>query len=240
VALTPAAEADPWESTNRTIYGMNRRADRYVLQPAVKVYRTVMPEAARRGVTNAYNNLDEPLNLLNAVGQGKIKSGFRALDRILVNGLLGLGVADHATDMGLPEQPHDFGQTMAVWGVPSGPYLVMPFFGPSTARDGVGFLVDFFGDPINVAEGRLLSPTEGWFELGLTVVDARSKLAAQGEQLLAGSADEYATVRSAWLQIRRNELFDGNPPIIEDEDVEPYPDAVPAPPAAAPVAEEQP
>lgn len=218
VALSPAAMEDPWEATNRRIFTVSGRADDLLLRPTANVYRAVVPEAARRGVTNFYNTQNETRNFMNALLQGKVKSAFRAVDRVLVNGVLGLGLADHATDMGLETQRHDFGQTLAVWGVESGPYVVMPFFGPSTARDGVGFFVDFFADPLRFAERRLLSPEENLFELGLTIVDLRSGLINQGEQLLAGSADPYATTRSAWLQIRRYQLFDGNPPIADDFD----------------------
>lgn len=220
VALSPAAFADPWEDGNRRLFAASNAVDKAVLRPTVTAYRAVVPEAARRGVTSFYNTSNEPRNLINALLQGKVKSAFRAVDRMLVNGVLGLGVADHATDMGLETQRHDFGQTMAVWGVPSGPFVMMPFFGPSTARDSIGFFVDFFGDPLRFAERRLLSGEEQILELGLTIVDLRSGLIDQGEQLLAGSADPYATTRAAWLQIRRYQLFDGDPPAAPDDEEE--------------------
>jgi phospholipid-binding lipoprotein MlaA len=233
VALSPSAEADPWEAGNRRLFAFNEGADRVLVRPATGVYRTVVPAAARRGVSNAYGTLGEPLNFVNALMQGKVKSAFRAADRLLVNGILGLGVADHATDLGLDEQPHDFGQTMAVWGVPSGPFVIMPFFGPSTARDGIGFIVDFFGDPTRFAERRLLSAAANWAELGVDVLDTRSGLMDRGEQLLVGAADPYATTRAGWLQLRRYQLFDGAPPDLEDWDAEPS-EALPPSPAPGP------
>ena len=105
---TETAKADPWENTNRKVFRFNTEVDRIVLSPIADGYRAAVPRAARNGIRNAYDNLQEPTNLANAVAQGKIKSAFRALDRILINGVLGLGVADHATDMGLTEQPPRF------------------------------------------------------------------------------------------------------------------------------------
>lgn len=229
VALSPSALEDPWEGTNRTIFAASNTIDRTLLRPTAKVYRTVVPTAARRGITNVYNTQTESRNFLNALMQGKVKSAFRAMDRVLINGVLGLGLADHATDMGLPTQRHDFGQTMAVWGIESGPYIMMPFFGPSTVRDGAGFFADFLTDPFRFVERRLLSGEEQILELGLTIVDQRSGIIDQGEQLLAGSADPYATTRAAWLQIRRYQLFDGRPPAVDAGEDEMMPSLPPLP-----------
>lgn len=236
VAISPQAEADPWERTNRQVYAFSTRIDRAVLLPVTNAYRTAVPTAARRGISNGYNNLREPTYFANAMLQGKVKSAFRALDRILINGVLGLGVSDHATDMGLPAQKHDFGQTLAVWGVSSGPFIMLPFLGPSTVRDGLGFFVDFFGDPVNLLENRLLSQEEQFVELGIRILDIRSGLRDQGEQLLEGAADPYATIRSAWLQRRRFEIFDGQPPQADDlfdDDVMPAPKPEPSASPAA-------
>jgi phospholipid-binding lipoprotein MlaA len=243
VAVTEIARQDPWEKTNRQIFSVSMKIDRYALSPVTNVYRTVVPEAPRRAISNGYNTLQEPTNLLNAVAQGKFKSAFRAADRILVNSFLGLGVADHATDLGLPSQEHDFGQTMAVWGVPSGPFVMLPFLGPSTARDAVGFFVDFLLDPVEPIENRVFSGEEQLLTLSIQILDVRSGLRDQGEQMLAGAADPYATTRSAWLQVRRYQIFDGNLPDTGDEedippppggptpDLEPMPEPVPEPTA---------
>ncbi len=242
VAITETAKADPWEGTNRKIFKLTDKIDRAVLSPITDGYRFAVPEAARNGIRNAYDNLQEPTNLANAVAQGKIKSAFRALDRILINGILGLGVSDHATAMGLTEQPHDFGQTLAVWNVPSGPFVMLPFLGPSTVRDGVGFFVDFALDPVDYGKNRVLSTEERFIQLGVRVLDLRAGLKDQGEQLLQGSADPYATVRSAWLQLRRYQIFDGNLPPEPDEDdllyPEPLSSAAPAEGPATPAAPE--
>lgn len=224
IALNEKAMNDPLEKTNRKIHKFNTELDKYVAAPVARTYRTVTPVAARRGVSNYYRNVKEMLNLPNALAQGKVKSAFRAADRMLINGVLGLGLADHATDMGLYTEPHDFGQTMAVWGMPSGPYLVLPFLGPSTLRDGIGRATDFMVDPMNLIERRYLTRLERVGELGLKVTDMRSRLMDSGEQILTGAADEYATMRSAWLQLRRYELFDGAPPVSDEDDDYDYED----------------
>lgn len=227
VAITDVALEDPWEKRNRQIFTFNMKADRYIVSPVTNVYRTVVPDAPRRAVSNGYNLLQEPGYLVNAIAQGKIKSAFRAADRIVVNGVLGLGVADHASDLGLTEQRHDFGQTMAVWGVPSGPFVMLPLLGPSTARDAVGFFLDFLIDPVEQFEGRIISREEQVAVFGIRIIDLRSGLRDQGEQLLAGAADPYATTRSAWLQLRRYQIFDGNLPDDEEADIPPPPEVPP-------------
>lgn len=225
VAITETAQRDPWEQTNRRIFRVSTQIDRYALSPVTNVYRTVLPQEPRRAIRNGYDLLQEPTNLANAVAQGKIKSAFRAFDRILINSTLGVGFADHATSFGLVEEEHDFGQTMAVWGVPSGPFVMLPFLGPSTARDSVGFFVDFILDPVDLIQNRLLSFEERAYWLGVRILDIRSGLRDQGEQLLQGAADPYATTRAAWLQLRRYQIFDGNLPVADEEmDIPPPPD----------------
>lgn len=228
------AYADPWEKTNRKIYGFNKNLDHYALRPATNVYRVVVPAAARHGVTNGFNNLQEPVSFINAVLQGKIKQAFRTVDRFFLNTVLGVGgVADVATDLGRPEENEDFGQTFAVWGMKSGPFLMLPFFGPSTLRDGAGTAVEFAADPVPYVRNSALDWhfTYSIGQFGLTALDLRSQLIdADADGLLAGSLDEYATVRSAYLQRRQSQIYDGSPP---DED-DALPDAPLAPGATPP------
>jgi phospholipid-binding lipoprotein MlaA len=241
-ATTPGhqlqAERDPYEKTNRAIYNFNRGVDEAVVTPATKAYRAVVPKAAQRGVGNAFNNVDEPYSIVNAVLQGKVKQAFRTLDRFLINTVLGVGgLADHATDMGFPEEPEDFGQTLAVWGMKSGPYVMLPFFGPSTLRDTVGFGVERVADPYRIAINEAkLTTIETVGLTGLELVDTRSYVMDTADSLLKGSADEYATVRAAYLQYRWNIIHDGAPP--EDEELPPAPAASPeaAPAGEAPAA----
>lgn len=221
-ATTPghqlAAERDPYEKANRSIYKFNRAIDKAAVKPATQVYRAVVLKAAQRGITNFFNNVDEPFSFINSLLQGKVEQAMRTFGRFAINTTLGVGgLADHATDMGLPEEPEDFGQTLGVWGVNSGPYLMLPFFGPSTIRDAVGFGVERVSDPFRIAVGELnLSTTESIGATGLELADTRSYVMDTADPLLEGSADEYATVRSAFLQYRLNLIHDGAPP--EDEE----------------------
>jgi len=210
------AYRDPYERFNRKVYSLNKGLDRYALFPGAKAYRTVIPAAARRGVAGGFANLDEPLSFINAGLQAKPKAAGRTLARFIVNTVFGVaGLVDVATDWGLREQKEDFGQTFAVWGIKSGPYLMLPFFGPSTLRDGVGLGVEFVADPVpyvrnRITRWRTINTVE---EFGLKALNLRSNLIDAGaDGILASSLDEYATVRSAYLQRRQAQIYDGNPP----------------------------
>ena len=214
------AYRDPYEKFNRKVYALNKGLDRYALLPGAKVYRASVPAAARRGVSGGLSNLDEPLSFINAGLQAKPKEASHTLARFLVNTIFGVaGLVDVATDWGLPEQKEDFGQTFAVWGISSGPYLMLPFFGPSTLRDGVGLVVEYFADPVPYVRDRItpwhtINTVE---EFGLKALNLRSSLIDAGaDSVLAGSLDEYATVRSAYLQRRQSQIYDGNPPDEDD------------------------
>lgn len=222
-SLDRAAE-DPWEPVNRRIHAFNDTLDRWFVRPVADVYNRFAPVAIRRAVRNFYGNLAEPSNLVNALAQGKFRSAGRAVERLAVNMTAGaLGVADEATRLGLDAQPHDLGQTFAVWGVRSGPFVMLPFLGPSTVRDGVGQFLELFLDPVRYGRGVALNPTQSLIENAVEILSDRAALIEQGEQIRRGSADDYATVRSAWLQLRRAELYDGDPPVLED-DLEGYED----------------
>lgn len=226
------AELDPYENFNRGMYGFNKGLDTVVLKPVAVVYRTVTPVAARRGASRVLDNIDEPLTFVNALLQGKPKSALNALARFVINTTIGVGgLADHATGFGLQRQEEDFGQTLAVWGVNSGPYLVLPLFGPSTFRDTVGLGLDAVADPWNFAQNELFpNQTEVLGFTGFEIIDLRSRLMDSADVLLRGSADEYATVRSAYLQARAAQIYDGTPPEPEEIDMDALPvlDAAPA------------
>lgn len=228
------AEADPWEKSNRRVHAFNKGLDRWVVKPVATGYRAVVPKPARTAVANAYGNYGEPANFLNAVLQGKFAQAFRTLDRFILNSTLGVGgVADVATDLGRPKEPEDFGQTLARWGVKSGPYVVLPLFGPSTLRDGIMTPVDFFVDPADFVRNAWLSP--GWdvriAVAGGRIVNFRNQLIETGaDKLLAESLDDYTLARSAFLQRRRLQLFDGQLPAEEDPFAEPAEAPPPEPP----------
>ena len=217
--LQEQARRDPYEKFNRQVYAFNKNVDKAVVKPVTKGYRAITPKPARRGLTAFLQNAKEPLNFINALLQGKPKQAVETLGRFSVNTVLGVGgLADHATDMGLPAQKEDFGQTLAVWGVHSGPYLVLPFLGPSTVRDGFGFGVDIVTDPYRYGLREIgVTGWKNWAELGVEAIDFRSNLMDTADVLLRGSADEYATVRSAYLQSREALITDGN--ADSDEDV---------------------
>ena len=231
------ASADRWEGTNRKIYNFNKRLDRVALKPLANTYRTVVPKAARNGITNVYSNYGEPGNFVNAILQGKIKQAFRTLDRALINTTLGVGgLADNATDLGRPQEPEDFGQTFATWGIESGPYVVLPVFGPSTLRDSFGLTADVFLDPADFARNAAFSPSIWWRigQISTRVINFRARATDQGaDKLLEDSLDEYTLLKSAYLQNRRNALYDGNLPIDEeplDADGNPIEPPMPAAP----------
>lgn len=214
------AYRDPYEKFNRKVYALNKGLDHYALLPGAKIYRASVPAAARRGVSGGLANLDEPLSFANAGLQGKPKEASHTFARFLINTIFGVaGLVDVATGWGLPEQKEDFGQTFAVWGISSGPYLMLPFFGPSTLRDGVGLGVEYLVDPVPYVRNRItpwhFANTVEAFTL--KALDLRSSLIDAGaDGILAGSLDEYATVRSAYLQHRQSEIYDGNPPDDDD------------------------
>lgn len=230
------AEADRWEGRNRKIYNFNKRLDARVLKPTANVYRTVVPKSARTGITNIYSNYGEPANIMNALLQGKIKQAFRSLDRLIINTTLGIGgIADNATELGRPQEPEDFGQTFATWGIESGPYVVLPVFGPSTLRDSFGLAFDIVIDPADFARNAAFSPSIPWRigQLATRIINFRARATEMGaDTLLADSLDEYALLKSVYLQNRRNALYDGNPPLsaeeLQDMDgAEPAPEAMP-------------
>ena len=240
-ASIETAQGDRWEGTNRRIYQFNKNIDRAVLKPLANGYRTVVPTAARHGITNVYSNYGEPANILNALLQGKISQAFRSLDRFLINSTLGVGgLADNATDLDRPQEKEDFGQTFAAWGFDSGPYVVLPIFGPATLRDSFGLAADVLLEPSDFARNAAFSPTIYWRigQISTRLVNFRARLTEQGgDDLLADSLDEYTLVRTAYLQSRRNALYDGNPPPDPEDEMEPEaPLAVPAPPISVPPA----
>ncbi len=209
------AERDQYESLNRGIYDFNRGLDKAAVKPITQGYRAVVPGVARLGISNALDNVDEPMSFFNALLQGKIKSAVRTADRFFINSTIGVaGLADPATKMGIHKQEEDFGQTLAAWGLGSGPYVMLPFFGPSTLRDTIGFVVDTITDPFGLFQKRTLkmSFTERLGVTAFEAIDLRSRLIDTADPLLENAIDEYAVVRSAYLQQRLTDIYDGDPP----------------------------
>lgn len=210
-ATTGHAPGDPYEGFNRAMWGLNRGVDKVALKPAAQAYRFVTPRPVRRGLSAVLSNLSEPWSAVNAFLQGKPKRGLNSLGRFVINTTIGVGgLADHATGMGLKPTPEDFGQTLAVWGVKSSAYLVIPLLGPSTIRDGVGSGVATVADPYQIALNQAnLHFSEQAGVIAFTAVDTRANLIEQGaDAFLDSAADPYATARSAFLQRRAAQIAD--------------------------------
>jgi phospholipid-binding lipoprotein MlaA len=204
----PYEPADPLEPLNRGIYSFNRTADRYVLRPVARGYKTVTPQPVRSGIGNFLSNLGYPVTILNAALQGKLARAGRDTGRFLINSTAGLaGFIDVATPVGLPENDEDFGQTLGYWGVGPGWYLMVPFLGPSTNRDLLGRGADAFSTP-----ERLLTSEAQYVITGVSVIDQRARLLS-ADSFLESQVDEYVALRTVYLERRLNQVFDGNPPI---------------------------
>ncbi|WP_372965539.1 VacJ family lipoprotein [Marinobacter sp.] len=208
---------DPYENWNRSVFVFNDTVDSWVLRPVAQAYRTVTPDIVDRGVTNFFNNLTEIRNFTNSLLQLKGESAVVAFGRFTFNTVFGLaGIFDVATGFDLPERPEDFGQTLGYWGAGSGPYLMLPFLGPSSPRHFAGLATDGFVMPS--AWDSVDSP-ESYYARGLQIVDKRADF-IPAEGLISG--DRYTFVRNAFLQRREFLINDGkitvDPFASEDEE----------------------
>ena len=211
---TGGSSVDPFEPMNRVVFTFNDKVDQAVLQPVARGYRAVLPEFLRTGVTNMFSNLEDVWIGINNALQGKVNDGAQDLARFTWNTTLGLlGFFDVSSAMDLPKHNEDFGQTLGRWGVGTGPYLVLPFFGPSNFRDGAGFGVDSFADVIRNLDNI---PARNSLYAERTV-NTRSNLLDAGKVLDEAALDKYRFLRDAYLQRRRSLVFDGNPPREKDE-----------------------
>jgi phospholipid-binding lipoprotein MlaA len=228
--------ADPWERTNRQAFAFNEAADRGVLRPTAKAYKAATPDWFRTGVGNFFENLSSPATIVNSLLQGKPGDAGEQTLRFFLNTTLGIGgVLDPATAAELANHDEDFGQTLGSWGVPSGPFLMVPLLGPSTVRDFPSDLVDRFLRPLfwfNIGSDAR------WGALVLDIVDTRARLLPL-DAALARAYDRYGFIRDAFLQRRLYQVFDGNPPEsllleplddfdedLEDPELEAEPEAV--------------
>lgn len=221
---------DPIEGFNRTMYAFNDTVDAYVLKPVAKAYREVLPSPVRTGVSNFFGNLHDPVIMLNNLLQGKVVNAISDLGRFVVNTIVGIyGLFDVASEVGLKKHNEDFGQTLGKWGAGEGFYVVLPFIGPSSLRDGTGFYVDEQVYPPNhMEEGSTRDKL-----LLLEVVSKRSQLLDASDILdQAGGQDPYVFVREAYRQRRKNLVFDGNPPAEQPDSIL-FEDDKPAPKSGA-------
>lgn len=223
-------QPDPFENLNRQVFAFNETVDENVLQPVARGYVTVTPEPVRIGVRNFFNNLRDVWSTVNLFLQGRFGEGATAIMRVSMNTTFGLaGLIDIATPMRLERPNEDLGQTLGVWGVGPGAYIVWPLLGPSTARDSLDI------PPTYTFSGSML--VEGWkAEWGVTAlnfVSVRADLLDAGNLVNDIALDKYAFIRDAYLQRRENLIHNGDPPDVDDEDEEPFIDESKEPEAPA-------
>ena len=218
--LAPS-ERDPFEPVNRAVFEFNDNADRFVFKPVAEGYNFVLPDAVRTGIRNFFSNLRDPWIAVNQLMQGKVELALSDGWRFIANTTFGLGgIFDIATDMRLPKHNEDFGQTLGVWGLETGPYLVLPIWGPSSARDGVGLIADAYAYlPWWIPDWLDLTHRVAW-QNSLTALDfvqVRANLLGATNVLEEAALDRYAFVREAYFQRRRSLVYDGNPPPLPQQ-----------------------
>ena len=202
-------DVDPWEGYNRGAFAFNEAVDRHVAKPMARGYEAVAPAFVRSGVNNFFGNLADAWTGANQLLQGKLAEAASDAARVLVNTTVGVfGLVDVASEAGLAKHEEDFGQTLAVWGVGPGPYVVVPFLGPGTARDAPARLID----PSWWVPPHALGSNGAAAAGTLDAVRTRANLLAAGDAVEAAALDRYTFVRDAWLQRRRAQVHDGNAP----------------------------
>jgi len=234
VALVAATPGDPWENWNRKVYAFNDAIDTAVVKPVAQTYQKVVPSLVRTGISNVLGNIRDVWSAANQLLQGKVQYGLEMGMRVATNTFFGLGgLLDPATEMGLVKRPEDFGQTLGVWGMPSGPFMMLPLLGPSNVRDTAGVVLDRATAP------STLPPTTGGkvAVTGVELVDTRTRLLSAGALLDQVALDKYSFLRDAYLAQRRDAIYDGAPPMetFEDEPAD-APAAKPGAAAAKPTA----
>lgn len=221
-AATPAAKPlppskkDPFESWNRKVFSFNEAIDTAVLKPVAQAYKDVVPEYVRGLIENAFGNIADAWSTVNHLLQGKFESSLQMGFRVATNSVLGFGgLLDIGSEIGLEKQPEDFGQTLGHWGMPSGPYVVLPVLGPSTVRDTAALPVDMQASPtalIDDTRAKLLTVTL------VQIVSTRASLLGATRVLDDVALDKYSFLRDAYLARRQNQVYDGNPPASPDEE----------------------
>lgn len=208
---------DPWEGWNRGVQSFNDKLDDYVMKPVAKGYQKVTPSFVDQGVTNFFSNVDDIGVIANDLLQFKLLQTGQDAGRLLVNSTLGLvGFVDVASHMDLPKHNEDLDQTLGAWGIPSGPYLVLPFLGPSSPRGVVGVAGDTASNPINWINPVAIP----WGSGVLKTVDLRADLLSASKIMDEASVDRYEFIRNAYFQQRNYLIHDGNPPVDAEAEKE--------------------
>ena len=216
---------DPLESMNRSVFSFNETAYKYALKPVAIGYKTIAPDVVQIGAGNFFSNLDDFIVVINDILQLKFSEAGQDGSRLLINTFLGMGgLVDFGSDYGFPKRYEDFGQTLAHYGVASGPYIVVPFLGGYTIRSGVGGIVDIATNPIFYAApfmAPFISPTIG----AGRAIEERTQVLDKEEIVNEAALDKYEFLRDAYLQRRNSLIHDGNPPSIDDVIDEPVQEA---------------
>ena len=201
---------DPFEPVNREVYRFNDAVDQEVLRPAARGYRYIVPQFIRSSVSNFFSNLNDVVVALNNLLQGKFTRAYSDFGRVAINSTIGvLGLFDVASEAGIEKHDEDFGQTLGYWGIGDGPFLMLPLMGPSTGRDAVGRVGDYFTDAVTYVD-----PTGARLGLwGTRIVNRRAELLDASTVLQTAALDPYEFTRDAYLQRRRSLIHDGSPPL---------------------------
>jgi len=212
-AAAPSRE-DPFEPMNRALYQFHDTVDTAVVKPVARAYIDIVPELVRTGVSNVFNNIEDLISAVNSLLQGKLDKFDDDLARVVLNTAFGVGgIFDLASMVGIERGNEDFGQTFGAWGLPQGPYLFVPFFGPTTVRDGSGTIVRIMVGPVGyIGEVPLRNSL-----YGLGAVDLRAQALSAGAIVDTAALDRYLFIRNAYLQRRRYLLYDGKPPPEPEE-----------------------
>lgn len=201
-------ERDPWEAYNRKIHSFNMGFDKAIFRPVAKGYDAIVPDAPQRGIRNFFKNLSYPVTFINLILQGKFQDSLTATGRFLMNSTVGgLGFVDVASKVDIPKYDEDFGQTLAVWGWKDSRYLVMPIFGPYTARDFIGRGFYGYFHPVSYA----IREYNNYIPLVVDLISLRAELLPFQAELDAAN-DPYVLVRDVWLQNREYKIYNGDPP----------------------------
>jgi phospholipid-binding lipoprotein MlaA len=218
-AVTPGRTThdDPWQGMNRGIYKFNDGLDRAVVKPTAQGYKAITPQWFRASLGRVFANLSTPVTAVNQLLQAKPRLFFEDTCRFVTNTVFGIGgIFDVADKVGLPAHDEDFGQTLARWGVPSGPYLMLPFFGPSTVRDAPSRVADLFLGVLRYVD---IPWQAEWGARGIDAVNTRAELLS-ADSTLESAYDRYGVLRDVWVQRREYQIFDGNPPEEKIEEFE--------------------
>ena len=206
---------DPYEGFNRVMYSVNDSLDKVAIKPVAKAYDVAVPLSVKAGVGNFFGNTSDLWIGVNSALQGKFSDAGSDIARLLINSTVGIfGLFDVAGELGLEKHDEDLGQTLAVWGAPSGAYFFWPFIGPRTLRDTAGWLGDSYADPVWSARSRSIAVRNSL--VALRFVDIRASLLPADKIVDEAALDKYAYIRDAYQQRRRNQIYDGRPPRLDD------------------------